>query len=61
MAVFGGSVAYTMNQLKTNPALVDDMRQMYEQMYNSVGQDVPDELLETLDRLEEYSQEWNKR
>ncbi|MCR4806045.1 MAG: hypothetical protein K5857_00080 [Lachnospiraceae bacterium] len=57
VAVFGGSVAYTMNQLKTNPALVDEMRQMYEQMYNSVGQDVPDELLETLDRLEEYSQE----
>lgn len=61
VAVMVGSVFYTMNQLKTNPGMIDEVRQMYEQMYDSVGQDVPPELLETLDKMEEYSRELNKQ
>ena len=61
LAVMVGSVFYTMNQLKTNPGIIDEVRQMYEQMYDSVGQDVPPELLETLDKMEEYSRELNKQ
>ena len=61
VAVMAGSVIYTMNELKTNPGILDEMRQMYEQMYDSMGQEVPPELLETLDRMEEYSEELNRR
>ena len=61
VAVMVGSVFYTMDQLKTNPGMIDEVRQMYEQMYDSVGQDVPPELLETLDKMEEYSRELNSR
>ena len=61
VAVMVGSVVYTMDQLKTNPGMIDEVRQMYEQMYDSVGQDVPPELLETLDKMEEYSRELNSR
>lgn len=61
VAVMVGSVVYTMDQLKTNPGMIDEVRQMYEQMYDSVGQDVPPELLETLDKMEEYSRELQKK
>lgn len=61
VAVMVGSVVYTMDQLKTNPGMIDEVRQMYEQMYDSVGQDVPPELLETLDKMEEYSKELQKK
>ena len=61
VAVMIGSVYYTMDQLKTNPGIIDEMREVYEQMYDSMGQEVPPELLETLDKMEEYSRELNSR
>ncbi len=61
VAVMAGSVVYTLNQLKTNPEILNEVRQTYEQMYDSMGQEVPPELLETLDRMEEYSRELNSR
>ncbi len=61
LAVMFGSVFYTMKELKYHPEVIDEVRQMYEQLYDSMGQEVPDELLETLDRMEEYSEELNKQ
>lgn len=61
VAVMAGSVVYTFDQLKTNPGILDEVRQTYEQMYDSMGQEVPPELLETLDKMEEYSRELNSR
>lgn len=61
VTVMVGSVVYTMNQIRTNPGILDEMRQVYEQMYDSMGQEVPQELLDTLDRMEQYSEELNRQ
>ena len=55
VVVAGGSVWYTMDQLKKDPGMINEIREQYEQIYNSAGRDVPEELLEALDRMEEYA------
>lgn len=57
----GYSVHYTMNELKTNDKLVDEMREYYEQLYDNIGTEMPPEMDEMLDRLEEKSKEYRDK
>ncbi|MCR5357003.1 MAG: hypothetical protein K6E63_06315 [Lachnospiraceae bacterium] len=49
------SVYYTLNELKTNDKIVDEVREQYEQMFDNAGMDVPPEIEDALDKMEEYS------
>ena len=49
------SVFYTLNELKTNDKIVDEVREQYEQMFDNAGMDVPPEIEDMLDKMEEYS------
>ena len=49
------SVFYTLKELKTNDKIVDEVREQYEQMFDNAGMDVPPEIEDMLDKMEEYS------
>ena len=57
LVVIVGSTWVTFRELKKDPKLVDEVRKQYEQIYDNMGQEVPDELYEMLDRMEEYGNE----
>lgn len=61
VGLMGYSVYYTLNELKTNDKLVDEMREQYEQLYDNAGMEMPPEMEEMLDKLEEYSKEYRNR
>lgn len=61
VVIMGYSVFYTINELKTNDRLVDEMREQYEQIYDSLGTEMPPEMEEMLERLEELSEEYRNR
>ena len=50
------SVYYTINELKTNDKIVDEVREQYEQMFENAGMDVPPEIEDMLDRMEDYAE-----
>ena len=50
------SVYYTINELKTNDKVVDEVREHYEQMFENAGMDVPPEIEDMLDRMEDYAE-----
>lgn len=58
VGITGYSVYYTLNELKTNDKLVDEMREQYEQIYDRMGTEMPPEMEEMLERLEEISEEY---
>ena len=61
IGIMGYSVFYTLNELKTNDRLVDEMREQYEELYDRMGTEMPPEMEEMLDRLEEMSEEYRNR
>ena len=56
--LMGYSVYYTFNELKTNDKLVDEMREQWEQLYDNAGMEMPPEMEEALDRMEEFSEKY---
>ncbi|MBR4719786.1 MAG: hypothetical protein IKP31_06045 [Lachnospiraceae bacterium] len=61
VGLLGYSMYFTFNELKTNDKLVDEMREQYEQIYDRMGTEMPPEMEEMLDRLEEMSEEYRNR
>lgn len=61
VGIMGYSMYYTINELKTNDKIVDEMREQYEQIYDRMGTEMPPEMEEMLDRLEEMSEEYRNR
>lgn len=47
------SLSTTKKELENNPDFVDEMREQYEQMYDSMGMDMPESMESYLDTLDD--------
>ncbi|MCR5421626.1 MAG: hypothetical protein K6E98_11505 [Lachnospiraceae bacterium] len=59
VGIMGFSVYETINELKTNPGVVDEVEQQYESIYDQMGTEMPDELYEMFDELRQMSDDMN--
>ncbi len=50
------SVVYTINELKTNDKIVDEVREQYEQMFENAGMDMPPEVEDMLEQMEDFAE-----
>ena len=55
--IIGYSAYYTYRELKTNDKIVDEVRDSYEQMFENAGMDVPPEIEDMLDKMDELAEQ----
>ena len=60
VGIVGYSTYDVMQRLKNDPGFIDEMVQTYEDMYDSMGQEMPPQLYEMFDDLKEMSDEMNQ-
>ncbi len=61
VGIVGYSTYDAMQRLKNDPGFVDEVVKQYEDMYDSMGQEMPEQLYEMFDELKEMSEEMNSK
>ncbi|MCR5602920.1 MAG: hypothetical protein K6G27_04370 [Lachnospiraceae bacterium] len=61
VGIVGYSTYDALQRLKNDPGFVDEVVQQYEDMYDSMGQEMPEQLYEMFDELKEMSEEMNSK
>ncbi len=59
VGIVGYSTYDAVQRLKNDPGFIDEVVEQYENMYDSMGQEMPEQLYEMFDELREMSDELN--
>ena len=59
VGIVGYSTYDAIQRLKNDPAFIDEMVEQYEEIYDSMGQEMPEQLYEMFDDLKEIQEEMN--
>ncbi len=60
IGIIGFSTYTTINEIKRDPGIIDDVEEQYEQIFDSSGQEMPEQLREAFDEMRRMAEELNE-